>query len=149
MRDSFIREWLHNFSVNRHDWGSQICYEAGRSRPDITSAVIGVAIPVSSTSSLHDLLNILFQYIPPGKTFMSISSIVKDYPTLMYQCYFDEKMSEASEELGKDVRRLLRGTYRTLKNPSPEGFLKSKDAFLDVYTEDEVITSFNLRIEDT
>ncbi|KAF8335589.1 alpha/beta-hydrolase [Amanita rubescens] len=105
-----------------HDWGSQICYEAARSRPDITSAVIGVAIP----------------YIPPGETFMAISSIVKDYPKMMYQCYFDEKMSEASEELGKDVRRMLRGTYRTLNNPPPEGFLKSKDAFLDVYAEDEI-----------
>jgi soluble epoxide hydrolase/lipid-phosphate phosphatase len=70
---------------------------------------------------------------------MAISSIVKDYPKMMYQRYFDEKMSEASEELGKDVRRSLRGTYRTSKNPPPEGFLKSKDAFLDVYAEDQVL----------
>jgi hypothetical protein len=32
----------------RHDWGSQIAYEAARERPDIFTAVIGIAIPVSS-----------------------------------------------------------------------------------------------------
>ena len=98
--------------------------------------------------SLDDQLSVLFQYIPPGETFLPISNIVKDYPKLMYQSYFDEKMNEASEGLGKDVRRLLRGTYRTIKNPPPEGFFKSKDAFLHVYLEDEEVlkTSFNLHI---
>lgn len=29
-----------------HDWGSQICYEMGRSRPDVINAIVGIAIPV-------------------------------------------------------------------------------------------------------
>lgn len=35
------------FSGVRHDWGSQACYEAARMRPDIFTAVIATAIPVT------------------------------------------------------------------------------------------------------
>ena len=38
-----------------HDWGSQICYEAGRSRPDVFEAVVGVAIPVRPSTLIHRL----------------------------------------------------------------------------------------------
>ena len=30
-----------------HDWGGSICWEAGRSRPDIFSGVVSLALPVS------------------------------------------------------------------------------------------------------
>lgn len=33
-----------------HDWGSQVCYEAARMRPDIFKAVVGLCIPVSLRS---------------------------------------------------------------------------------------------------
>ena len=31
---------------HRHDWGSSICYEAARLRPDKIKAVIGAVVPV-------------------------------------------------------------------------------------------------------
>lgn len=31
----------------RHDWGSSICWEAGRARPDIFSSVVSLTVPVS------------------------------------------------------------------------------------------------------
>lgn len=31
----------------RHDWGSQICWEAARMRPDLFEAAVGVVVPVS------------------------------------------------------------------------------------------------------
>ena len=63
----------------------------------------------------------------------------------MYHLYFDEKMDEAIEELGKDVRRSLRATYKSFKNPSPSGFLRSKDTYLQAYDGHEVSNSlFNL-----
>jgi pimeloyl-ACP methyl ester carboxylesterase len=42
---------LENAGVSKavcvgHDWGSQICYEAARMRPDLFEAVIGAVIPV-------------------------------------------------------------------------------------------------------
>ena len=32
---------------SRHDWGSSICWEAGRTHPDIFSGVVSLPIPVS------------------------------------------------------------------------------------------------------
>lgn len=32
--------------TDRHDWGSAVCYEAGRSRPDIFKGIIGGVVPV-------------------------------------------------------------------------------------------------------
>lgn len=32
--------------VLSHDWGTQICYEAARMRPDLFRAVVGAVIPV-------------------------------------------------------------------------------------------------------
>lgn len=69
---------------------------------------------------------------------MPVSKITPYFPKLMYQRYFDEKTDEAIEELGKDVRRSLRATHRTIKNPPPSGFLTSKDAYLNAYAEHEV-----------
>jgi soluble epoxide hydrolase / lipid-phosphate phosphatase len=33
-------------SERRHDWGSQVCYEAARMRPDVFEAVVGIVVPV-------------------------------------------------------------------------------------------------------
>ncbi len=37
-------------TMSRHDWGTQLAYEAARERPDIFTAVVGITIPVSSSS---------------------------------------------------------------------------------------------------
>lgn len=44
-----IRKLLgaHEILIARHDWGSQVCYEAARMRPDIFTAVVAIAIPVT------------------------------------------------------------------------------------------------------
>ena len=34
--------------VARHDWGTQLSYEAARQRPDVFTAVVGITIPVRS-----------------------------------------------------------------------------------------------------
>lgn len=35
---------------SRHDWGSTICWEAGRSRPDIFEGVVSLTVPVRPLS---------------------------------------------------------------------------------------------------
>jgi hypothetical protein len=51
-RGRLCRVWFHFFGVvrraypARHDWGSQICYEAARMRPDIIGGVVGAVVPV-------------------------------------------------------------------------------------------------------
>lgn len=105
-----------------HDWGSQICYEMGRSRPDITTGVIGVTIP----------------YIPAGKNFALLSDFVKYFPKLAYQLYFDKKTDQAVVELEQNIRRSLRSVYRSIESPTPDSFLASKDDFLGAYGSKEI-----------
>lgn len=41
--------WLTDSACTSHDWGTQVCYEAARMRPDIFERVIGTCIPVCSS----------------------------------------------------------------------------------------------------
>jgi hypothetical protein len=45
------------FLALRHDWGSQVCYEAARMRPDIFTAVIGAVVPVRPRSYLVRIMH--------------------------------------------------------------------------------------------
>ncbi|EIM85309.1 alpha/beta-hydrolase [Stereum hirsutum FP-91666 SS1] len=102
-----------------HDWGSQICYEAARSRPDIFTAIVGIAIP----------------YIPSHGPFIPIAALTTQLPRLSYQIFFDSATPAAIAELEKDVRRTLRGTLRTVETAPPSGFLESRESFLEGWRE--------------
>ncbi|KAK2460062.1 hypothetical protein APHAL10511_007939 [Amanita phalloides] len=106
-----------------HDWGSQICYEAARARPDTISAVIGVTIP----------------YIPPANrdTFTPISQLIPLFPNLGYQMVFDKQTDKSIVELNHDVRRTLRALYRTAEDPTPTTFLSGKESFKGAYGDEE------------
>ena len=49
---------------SRHDWGSQICYEAARMRPDLLKGVVGAVVPVRL-----DYTTFLTLVIHPPSTF--------------------------------------------------------------------------------
>jgi len=102
-----------------HDWGSQVCYEAGRARPDVFDAVVGVAIP----------------YIPAAGPFIPISALLDHLPRLAYQLYFDGETQEAIKELATDIRRTLRGTLRTVDSAPPDAFLESTTSFLGAWDD--------------
>lgn len=106
-----------------HDWGSAICHEAGRSRPDIFEAVVGIAVP----------------YIPSAGAFVSIKYLVLALPKLAYQLFFSGKTEEAIAELDKDIKRSIRATLRTGDSPPPASFLTSTDSFLDAWHDVEEI----------
>ncbi|KAI0689653.1 alpha/beta-hydrolase [Cytidiella melzeri] len=106
-----------------HDWGSQVCHEAARMRPDIFDGVIGYAIP----------------YLPYDSPFTPMSRLIKLLPTLSYNLYFSDKTAQATVELNRDVRRTLRATLRTVNTPPPTGFLRSTDSFLRAWDTIEVI----------
>ncbi|KAG5351745.1 hypothetical protein C0989_005042 [Termitomyces sp. Mn162] len=106
-----------------HDWGSQICYEAARMRPDIFTAVIGAVVP----------------YIPTAGPFVPVRQLVSAFPRLTYQLYFDSKLDAAVAELDKDIRRTIRATLRTVDSPPPDAYLRSADSFLDAWSHvDEI-----------
>ncbi|CAA7269168.1 unnamed protein product [Cyclocybe aegerita] len=97
-----------------HDWGSAVCYEAARRRPDIFQGVVGIVVP----------------YIPAATHFVPIKNLISAFPTFNYQLFFDTVPDVAAEELGKDVERSIRATLRTVASPPPHDFLKCSESFL-------------------
>ncbi|KDR74298.1 hypothetical protein GALMADRAFT_250096 [Galerina marginata CBS 339.88] len=97
-----------------HDWGSAVCYEAARLRPDLFTAVIGIVVP----------------YLHAAGPFAPIKDLVKLLPTLAYQVFFDSQPDAAASELNEDIRRSLRATLRTVASPPPDSFLKNPESFL-------------------
>ncbi|KAF8960273.1 Alpha/Beta hydrolase protein [Flammula alnicola] len=106
-----------------HDWGSPVCYEAARLRPDIFTAVVGVVTP----------------YIPSAGPFVPVENLLPLFPALTYQLFFDRQMDAAIAELDKDIRRTVRATLRTVASAPPSHFLKNKDSFLAAWDEVEQI----------
>ncbi|KAL9712334.1 hypothetical protein Ac2012v2_003571 [Leucoagaricus gongylophorus] len=102
-----------------HDWGSQVCYEAARMRPDIFIGVIGLTVP----------------YMPNAGNYTPIKSLIQYFPRLAYQAYFDEKTYDAAKELDNDVRRSLRSTLRTVSSPPPDNFLESQTSYMDAWKD--------------
>jgi soluble epoxide hydrolase/lipid-phosphate phosphatase len=100
-----------------HDWGSQICHEAARMRPDIVTGVVGISIP----------------YLPSSGPFVPIADLLGYFPRLTYQLFFDKKTPAAVKELDADIRRTLRATLRTRNSPTPDAFLTSHDSFLSAW----------------
>ncbi|EIN04290.1 alpha/beta-hydrolase [Punctularia strigosozonata HHB-11173 SS5] len=100
-----------------HDWGSAVCYEAARRRPDIIEGVVGIAVP----------------YLPATGPFIPTSTLAHSIPTLNYQLYFAGDTAAAVAELDADVRRTLRSTHRTIDSPSADAFLTSRTDFLGAY----------------
>ncbi|KAI0269333.1 alpha/beta-hydrolase [Gloeopeniophorella convolvens] len=106
-----------------HDWGTQLAYEAARERPDVFTAVVGITIPVS----------------PGSGPFVPVRDLVSALPRLAYQQFFDGSTPDAVEELGRDVRRTLRGTLRDVASPPPGAFLTSTKSFMGAWDSVEEI----------
>ncbi|KAF9475268.1 alpha/beta-hydrolase [Pholiota conissans] len=102
-----------------HDWGSSICYEAARSRPDKFTAVVGIDVP----------------YIPAAGHFVPIENFLTIVPSLTYQLFFDYKTDEAVAELDRDIRRTVRATLRTVASAPPASFLQSRGSFLGAWKD--------------
>ncbi|CAG7854202.1 SubName: Full=Uncharacterized protein {ECO:0000313/EMBL:CCA70423.1} [Serendipita indica DSM 11827] len=107
-----------------HDWGSPICHEAARMRPDLFEGVVGASLP----------------YLPAAAPKMlSIEALIAALPKLTYNLYFMSETEKAIAELNKDVRRTIRAALRSLASPSPYRFLRSKTSFLKAYNHLEEI----------
>lgn len=122
-----------------HDWGAQVCWEAARMRPDRIEAVAAAVVPVRAIfvllTRIYLTIHIYFQYIPAGPHFIPTAALVSKLPRLAYQLYFQDNTSVAVAELDEDIRRTLRGTYRSVESPTPDAFLTSTSSFLGAYVD--------------
>lgn len=106
-----------------HDWGSSVCYEAARERPDIFVGVVGIDVP----------------YIPADGPFVPIKALTPRFPKLQYQTYFDEHTADAVKELDKNIKRSLRSTLRAREPAPPQDFLTSDSSFLGAWADVKAI----------
>ena len=124
-----------------HDWGGSICWEAGRSRLDIFSGVVSLALPVSR-SLLQNLQPVVhdqkYQYLAAAGPFTPIEAFLTTFPKLSYQIYFRDTVDTAAAELEADVRRTIRAVYRHSNSTAADAFLTSSTSFLTPYDGIEV-----------
>ncbi|KAJ7721334.1 Alpha/Beta hydrolase protein [Mycena maculata] len=117
-----------------HDWGSGVCYEAGRSRPDLFPGVVGITVP----------------YMPAEGDYTPVQDLLGVLPKLSYQIFLD-KTVQAIAELDPDMRRTIRATLRTVASPPPDDFLASQTSYLaawDNVTEIPPVPFFTSDEED-
>lgn len=73
---------------------------------------------------------------------MSIKQLVPAFPKLAYQSFLDRNTEEAAIELGRDIRRTLRATLRTIASPPPDEFLTSETSYLAGWKDVEEVLVF-------
>lgn len=117
---------LTDRATRRHDWGTSVCFQLARQRPDLALAVLGSIIP----------------YLPNAGPYAPISALVPVFPELAYQVFLGETPKAAADELDRDVRRSLRATLRTVASPPPEGFLTDTHSFLSAYADIAEVRAF-------
>ncbi|PCH41775.1 alpha/beta-hydrolase [Wolfiporia cocos MD-104 SS10] len=105
-----------------HDWGSELCYQAARMRPDLIHAIVGAAVP----------------YISFAGPFQPTSALAPYLPQLAYQVFLGTTPEQAKEELDTDIRRSLRATLRTVASPTPDTFLTATTTFLGPWGDAEI-----------
>ena len=67
-------------------------------------------------------------------------------PSLSYQLFFDNRTSEAAQELDRDVRRALRATLRSVSSAPPKDFLISKTSYLGAWVNVDEVCLLTLSI---
>lgn len=111
-----------------HDWGSSICWEAGRAHPDIFSGVVSLTVPYTVASG---------PYTP-------IEAYTTAFPKLTYQIYFRDSVDAAAAELEASVRRTIRALYKHSNTTAPDAFLTSPTSFMTPFDGIELSRSLFL-----
>ncbi|KAE9962094.1 hypothetical protein BLS_000843 [Venturia inaequalis] len=97
-----------------NDFGAQVCWEAGRSRPDRFPAVFNVGTP----------------YVAPVAPFLPSSALAIVNPHFSYQIYLGDHPDLAATEMNADIRKSIRSCAQTAKSGVPADFLVSTTSFL-------------------
>ncbi|KAF1983783.1 alpha/beta-hydrolase [Aulographum hederae CBS 113979] len=104
-----------------NDFGAQLCWEAGRARPDKFIAVFNVGIPYVTSSTM---------FVPT-----LLLSVLN--PSFGYQVYLSEAPEKAAAEMDADPLSVIRATAQVAQTKVPENFLKLRDGFLQPWLEQD------------
>ena len=104
-----------------NDFGAQVCWEAGRMRPDRFIGVFNVGTP----------------YVSAAAGFSTNEQLVQLVPSFGYQLYLSRNATVAADELNADVRQSIRSCAQTADSKVPSDFLHPVDTFLGPWEEFE------------
>lgn len=103
-----------------NDFGAQVCWEAGRMRPDRFIGVFNAVVPYVASA---------FDFVPTEK-------LVEIAPGFGYQLYLSNNASGGAAEMDADPRSAIRSCAQVANTKVPEKFLKDTTSFLDAWRED-------------
>ncbi|KAK5994734.1 Epoxide hydrolase A-like protein [Cladobotryum mycophilum] len=103
-----------------NDFGAQVCWEAGRMRPDRFIGVFNIVVPYVSSA---------FPFAPTEK-------LVEIAPGFGYQLYLSNNASGGAIEMDADPRNGIRSCAQIATSEVPEHFLKDQTSFLQSWYED-------------
>ncbi|KAF2400293.1 alpha/beta-hydrolase [Trichodelitschia bisporula] len=104
-----------------NDFGAQVCWEAGRSRPDRFIGVFNVGIP----------------YISADVGFSTNAALAQLNPSFSYQVFLGSNPTGAARELNADIRSAIRSCAQMGNSTTPKDFLQRNDTFLGPWREFE------------
>ncbi|KAK2782760.1 hypothetical protein FQN53_009621 [Emmonsiellopsis sp. PD_33] len=102
-----------------NDFGAQVCWEAGRSRPDRFIGVFNVGIP----------------YISASLGFSTNEELAALNPFFSYQVYLGNEPEAAAKELDADPRSAIRSCAQVADSVLPKDFLQRNDTILQPWIE--------------
>ncbi|KAK2811776.1 hypothetical protein FQN50_001814 [Emmonsiellopsis sp. PD_5] len=102
-----------------NDFGAQVCWEAGRSRPDRFIGVFNVGIP----------------YFSATLGFSTNEELAALNPFFSYQVYLGNEPEVAAKELDADPRSAIRSCAQVADSKLPKDFLQRNNTFLQPWIE--------------
>lgn len=103
-----------------NDFGAQVCWEAGRSRPDRFIGVFNAVVP----------------YVSSALDFVPTEKLVEIAPGFGYQLYLSNNATGGAAELDADPRSGIRSCAQVATTKVPKNFLKDQTSFLQAWRED-------------
>jgi len=104
-----------------NDFGAQVCWAAGRARPDRFIGVFTVGV----------------SYLSASLGFIPVSTLATINPHFGYQLYLGGTPDVAAREMNADIRASIRSCALTANSSFPPTFLQPNDTFLKPWKDYE------------
>ncbi|KAK5994760.1 Cytosolic epoxide hydrolase 2-like protein [Cladobotryum mycophilum] len=103
-----------------NDFGAQVCWEAGRMRPDRFVGIFNIVVP----------------YVSSAGDFVPTEALAHVVPGFGYQVYLQNNSTTAAVEMDADPRSVIRATSQIATSEIPADFLRNQTSFLGPWKVD-------------